>query len=186
MALEYGFKAKPSQFEKHKVGGRRIEQTEKKKMKSPMIDVPEKTFAVLAKAGLRSKGSTSSSILKDQKGLTLVELLVVCVILAIAFIGLLGLFPLGSRNISESRSRTIATQLAQEKMEVLLNLSEDSGDLTAGTHSDPFNPIRSDFNRYWRVIDNSPVNRMKRIEVWVTYPHGSQTREVRLVSQRRG
>lgn len=123
--------------------------------------------------------------LEDQKGLTLVELLVVCVILAIAFIGLLGLFPLGSKNISESRLRTIAVQLAQEKMELLLNQSENSADLTAGTHNDPGNPIRSNFNRYWQVQNNIPVTGMKRIEVWVTYPHGSEVREVRLVSQRR-
>lgn len=126
------------------------------------------------------------AIFRDQLGLTLVELMVVCVILAIAFIGLLGLFPLGSKNISESRLRTIAAQLAQEKMEVLLNQSEDSADLTAGMHTDQDNPVRTNFNRYWQVWDNNPVNGMKRIEVWVTYPHGSDLREVRLISQRRG
>ncbi|MGQ9603293.1 MAG: type IV pilus modification PilV family protein [bacterium] len=154
-------------------------------LSSTMVEISKTTLSKLSKLGLKSR-KHSSTFLSDQRGLTLIELLVVCVILAIAFIGLLGLFPLGSRNISESRLRTVATQLAQEKIEYLLNLSESSGDLTSGTHSDPENPIRSNFNRYWQVIDNMPVNGMKRIVVWVTYPHGSETREIRLLSQRRG
>lgn len=122
----------------------------------------------------------------NEKGLTLVELLVVCVIIAIAFMGLAGLFPVGTRNISESKMRTIATDLAQEKMEVLLNAQSSDSDLSEGTHADPGNPVKSSFNRYWSVVDGSPVTGMKRIEVWVTYPHGTTTREVRLVSHRRG
>lgn len=122
----------------------------------------------------------------DEKGLTLVELLVVCVIIAIAFMGLAGLFPVGTQHINESKQRTIATDLAQEKMEALLEVSSTDSDLTEGTHADPSNPVRSNFNRYWSVTNDTPIVGMKRIEVWVTYPHGTTTREVRLVSHRRG
>ncbi len=125
-------------------------------------------------------------MLGDQRGLTLVELLVVCVIIAIAFMGLAGLFPVGTQHINESKQRTIATDLAQAKMEILLNARSTDSDLAEGTHADPGNPVKSSFNRYWSVTNDTPIAGMKRIEVWVTYPHGTTTREVRLVSHRRG
>ena len=62
------------------------------------------------------------SLLRNEEGMTLVELLVVCVILGIAFLGLAGIFPLGMKNLNQSRLRTVATDLAQQKMEELLKL----------------------------------------------------------------
>jgi type II secretory pathway pseudopilin PulG len=123
--------------------------------------------------------------LRDETALTLVELLVVCVIIGIAFLGLAGLFPLGTRNLSESRMRTVATDLAQEKLEDLINLNRNHADLVAGTHNDPANPVRTTFNRHWSVADDTPTAGMKRIEVWVTYPRGSGTREIRAVTYKR-
>ena len=112
-------------------------------------------------------------------------ILVVCVVIGIAFLGLAGLFPLGTQNLSESRMRTVATDLVQEKMEELVNLGTTHADLVAGDHSDPNNPVRTTFNRFWSVADDTPVTDIKRIEIWVTYPRGSGTREVRLVTYRR-
>ncbi len=130
-------------------------------------------------------GQGDRTMFGNEKGLTLVELLVVCVIIAIAFIGLAGLFPVGTQNINQSKLRTIATDLAQEKMEALLDAPSGDGDLSEGTHADPDNPVRSSFNRYWSVTHDVPIAGMMRVEVWVTYPHGTTTREVRLVSHRR-
>jgi prepilin-type N-terminal cleavage/methylation domain-containing protein len=121
----------------------------------------------------------------NEKGMTLIELMVVCVVIGIAFLGLAGIFPLGMQNINESRMRTVATDLAQEKMEELLELSPVDTDLTAGTHTDANNPVRSTFDRFWTVTDNDPVPDMKRIEVRVTYPRGSDTRDVIVVAYKR-
>ena len=121
----------------------------------------------------------------DEKGMTLIELMVVCVVIGIAFLGLVGIFPLGMQNINESRMRTVATDLAQEKMEELLDLSPTNADLNAGTHPDPNNPVRTTFNRFWTVTDNDPMIDMKRIEVRVTYPRGSDTRDVMVVAYKR-
>lgn len=121
----------------------------------------------------------------NEKGMTLIELMVVCVVIGIAFLGLAGIFPLGMQNINESRLRTVSTDLAQEKMEVLLDLSPTDADLNAGTHTDANNPVRSTFNRFWTVTDNDPVADMKRIEVRVTYPRGSETRDVIVVAYKR-
>jgi prepilin-type N-terminal cleavage/methylation domain-containing protein len=121
----------------------------------------------------------------NQEGMTLIEMMVVCVIMGIAFLGLVGIFPLGMQNLNESRMRTVATDLAQEKMEELLDLSSIAADLTAGSHTDPNNPVRSTFDRFWNVTDDDPIADMKRIEVRVTYQHGSTTRDVLVVAYMR-
>jgi len=121
----------------------------------------------------------------NQKGITLIELLIVCVVISFAFLGLANLFPVSMASLNESRMHTTAADFAQEKMEDLLEVDGTHGDLTAGTHNDPNNPIRSSFNRQWVVTDNTPATGLKTIEVTVTYPHGTETRSVTLASFRR-
>lgn len=121
----------------------------------------------------------------SEKGITLIELLIVCVVISFAFLGLANLFPVSMASLNESRMHTTAADFAQEKMEDLLEVDGTHGDLTAGTHNDPDNPIRTTFNRSWIVTDNTPVTGLKRIEVTVTYPHGEETRSVTLASFRR-
>jgi prepilin-type N-terminal cleavage/methylation domain-containing protein len=120
------------------------------------------------------------SLLRNEKAMTLIELLVACVIIGIAFVGLMGVFPLGMKNLSQSRMRTVATDLAQQKMEELLRLNPADGDLTAGTHNDPDNPVKTNFSRYWTVTADTPVAGMVKILVRVTYPHGTTVRDVQI------
>jgi prepilin-type N-terminal cleavage/methylation domain-containing protein len=121
----------------------------------------------------------------NEKGFTLIELLIVCVVISFAFLGLANLFPISVASLNESRMHTTAADLAQEKMEDLLEIDGGHADLTAGTHNDPGNPVRTTFNRSWIVTDDTPAIGLKRIEVTVTYPHGDQTRNVTLASFRR-
>jgi prepilin-type N-terminal cleavage/methylation domain-containing protein len=121
-------------------------------------------------------------LLRSEKAMTLVELMVVCVILGIAFLGLAGIFPLGMKNLNQSRMRTVATDLAQAKMEELVKMRSTDADLDAGAHEDADNPVRTTFNRYWTVVDNTPMIGMKKIAVRVTYPYGDDTREVEVVT----
>ena len=125
------------------------------------------------------------TMIGNENGMTMVEMLVVCVVISIAFMGLVAIFPLGMQNINDSRMRTVATDLAQERMEELLDLRMSDTDLNPGEHTDPDNPVRSTFNRYWTVTDDTPVADMKQIEVIVTYPHGSTTRDVTVVAYMR-
>ena len=76
----------------------------------------------------------------------------------------------------------MATDLAQQKMEELLTLKPDDSDLNIGSHSDPDNPIRNSMNRYWTITDNTPLAGMKKVEVRVTYPRGTTTRDVIMVT----
>ena len=125
------------------------------------------------------------TMLENENGMTMIELLVVCVIISIAFMGLVTLFPLSMQNVNDSRMRTVAMNLAQETMEELLDLRTNHADLNAGTHNDPDNPVRTTFNRFWTITDNTPVADMKQIEVRVTYPRGSTTRDVTVVAYMR-
>lgn len=120
--------------------------------------------------------------IRGQGGMTLVELLVVCVVLGIALLGLAGIFPVGLANLNQSKMRTVATDLGQQKMEELLRLDMDDADLTAGTHADADNPVRTTFNRYWTVADGTPVAGMKMITVRVTYPRGNDVRDVEVTT----
>jgi prepilin-type N-terminal cleavage/methylation domain-containing protein len=121
-------------------------------------------------------------LIRDDAGMTLVEIMVACMVIGIAFLGLAGMFPLGMKNLNQSRMRTVATDLGQGKMEELMKLKQDDADLTAGTHSDPANPVRTNFNRYWTVLDGTPMVGMKQITVRVTYPHGRQLGDVEVVT----
>ncbi|MFH1311773.1 MAG: prepilin-type N-terminal cleavage/methylation domain-containing protein [Candidatus Eisenbacteria bacterium] len=124
----------------------------------------------------------SMGIFGNEKAMTMIEIMVVCVIMGITFLGVAGLFPLSTRNLSESRVRTVATDLAQQKMEALLTLKVNDTDLNAGSHTDPDNPVRTSMDRYWTITDNTPLAGMKKIEVRVTYPHGTTTRDVIMVT----
>lgn len=123
-------------------------------------------------------------LLRSEQAMTLIELLVVCVIIGIAFMGLAALFPLGMKNLSDSRMRTVATDLAQQKVEELLRLAGSDADLTAGTHDDPDNPVRTTFNRSWTVTDDAPMVGMKEIVVTVNYPRGTSVRDVKIQTYR--
>ena len=124
--------------------------------------------------------------LKREKGFTLVEVLITIVILGLGMLALVRMLSLGIFSDVDIENRMIALSLATEKMEELVSFAKDHTDLNAGTHTDPNNPVRTTFTRFWSVTDDDPVADMKRIEVWVTYPHGSETREARLTTHRRG
>ncbi len=57
----------------------------------------------------------------NSRGVTLVELMVAVVILTVGVIGAMASFQYIAKAISQSRLKTIATNLAQEKMEYLKN-----------------------------------------------------------------
>lgn len=112
-------------------------------------------------------------MLKDQKGVSLVEIMVALSIFGIGMTMAMRTLPMGSRKTTESRNITIAMNLAQEKLEDLKGLGYNSADLTDGNHDDADNPIRRNFRRSWVIVDDSPITDMKTITVNVTYPTSS-------------
>lgn len=71
-----------------------------------------------------------------QKGFSLIEIIVVIGILGITSLGIVQSFRAGFWGMSDAKMRTIATNIAQEKLEEVKGKSLD-----AGTYPDPENPI---------------------------------------------
>ena len=76
----------------------------------------------------------------------------------------------------------------QENVDKLIEICRDmgtkfgslsfDGNLDAGTHNDPTNPLDTHFQRSWNVSVDNPIANMKRVDVTVTYPTSDGDRTV--------
>ena len=88
-----------------------------------------------------------------QKGFSLIEIIVVIGILGITSLGIVQSYRAGFWGMSDAKMRTIATNIAREKLEEVKGKSLD-----AGTYPDPENPIvvsGKDFNATVDVVEVS-------------------------------
>ena len=106
----------------------------------------------------------------NQKGASVVEIMVALMIFGIGLVAAVRMLPQSSAKTTHSRNRTMAVNIAQEKIEELMAEGYESADLTAGDHDDATNPISNHFNRTWSVTDDTPITDMKSISVSVTFP----------------
>jgi prepilin-type N-terminal cleavage/methylation domain-containing protein len=65
-------------------------------------------------------------LLRDKSGFTMMELLVAMIVIALGLLALSGLFPLGSRARMRGEGLTRAIELAQQRMERLVEQGYDS------------------------------------------------------------
>ena len=113
---------------------------------------------------------------KNQKGFTLLEVMVTTVILAVGLLGLLGMQITTIKGNSFSYQMTIAVSLAKNTMEGLSMLDYDDPKLSTITnpHTDPNNPMDAlgqsggIYTREWVVREN-PARNMKTITVTVSW-----------------
>ena len=90
-----------------------------------------------------------------QQGFTLIEMVLVIVIIAIASVPIFGLFTQASTSLLTNESIQTAAQLAQERAEFLLAIRRDPGQgyaaapLANGTTDETF-PVASHFSTYTR------------------------------------
>jgi Tfp pilus assembly protein PilV len=110
---------------------------------------------------------------RNEKGASVVEIMVALVIFGIGLVAAVRVLPESSQKTTRSRNKTIAVNIAQEKVEELMAAGFQDADLNPGDHDDPGNPIRNHYNRTWTVTDNTPVDGMKMISVSVTFPTAS-------------
>ncbi len=121
-------------------------------------------------------------MLQSQKGIGLVEIIIAILIFAIGISAAIRTLPESNTATTRSRNLTIATNLAQEKIEELMGAPISDAQLNAGSHTDPHNPLERIFTRTWNVADNVPLMDMKRVAVTVSYTSGSDDNSVTLTT----
>src|SRR5215470_12881207 len=118
--------------------------------------------------------------LRDQRGVSLIEIIAAVSVFAVVVVGLSPTL-LGARKYAElSKNQSIATALAQDKIEELRVSS------TVSTGSDgPLQPSGASggiFSRTWTVAANSPLSNVNCVTVTVTWPERPNNSSVTLVT----
>jgi len=121
-------------------------------------------------------------MLQSQRGIGLIEIIIAILIFGIGISAAIRTLPDSNTATTRSRNLTLATNLAQEKVEELMGLPFSNAELSAGDHNDPQNPLQLHFTRTWSVTDNVPVSDMKRLTVTVSYTSGSKDNSVTLTT----
>ncbi len=121
-------------------------------------------------------------MLKKDSGIGLIEILIALVLFGMGISMAMRTLPDSNVAMTRGRNITTATNLAQEKMEQLMAVPFSAGDLTAGAHADPFNPIDRHFTRNWTVSDDTPIQGMKTVAVTVTFETASSDSTVTLTT----
>ena len=111
---------------------------------------------------------------KSEKGAGLVEIIIAILIFGIGISAALRILPTSNRAATRAGNLTVATNLAQEKVEELMSYPHSSTELSNGGHPDPENPLDLHYTRSWTVTDNDPVADMKKLEVSVSFQTSSK------------
>ena len=109
----------------------------------------------------------------DQRGMSLVEILVALMLLAVGIMGVSQMFPGAARGQLRDRMLQTATYLAQEKVEILGNLQWSDAQLSPGRHpAVGFETCGESgkWNRFYQVASMaSPLDNLKKVTVTVQW-----------------
>ena len=119
-------------------------------------------------------------MMKSEKGIGLIEIFIAMLIFAIGITAAIRTLPVSNTATTRARNLTMATNLAQQKIEELMGTPLNDANLASGAHNDQDNPIERIYTRTWNVTDNDPVIDMKTVTVTVTYLSGSDDNAVTL------
>lgn len=118
--------------------------------------------------------------MRNNRGTSLTEIMIALVVLGVGISAVVQTLPRGNRVNARAKNLTKATNLAQEKIEQLMNVSFTHPDLNAGTHTDPANPLQQHFARRWEVQLDTPLPGMKQVDVTVSFATASKDSTARL------
>ena len=109
---------------------------------------------------------------QSKKGFSLLELLIALVILAVGLLGVAGMQVTSISGNAFSNNVTIATGLAQSRIEELKKLPNSDAALSVGDHDEGLLPGTAIFSRSTNVNDLSPE--VKQVTVTVRWTDKSQ------------
>ena len=108
-----------------------------------------------------------------ERGMSLVELLVALVVLAIGILAVGGMFPAGARSQAQDRLLISANYYAQEKVEALTGLSWADASLLDGRHpaGTAFDTLGTgQWQRFYQVTTlTGTLQNLKKVDVTVNY-----------------
>ena len=130
--------------------------------------------------------------MKDNKGFTIVEVMIALAIFSIGYLAYSGLQLSATKSNTKARWLTLAVTCATDKIEQLLDLPYSHADLTAGVHTlaEDVDGIDNDsdgqideldesgpLNFTWTVTDNSPIDNVKTININIIWssPYGQNS-----------
>lgn len=149
-----------------------------------------KNFSKKFLQNIRNK--TSTKITGDSLGFTLIEIVIAISIFSIGVIAVLNLFPKGLRLSQESKELSVATNLAQEKIEEYLAKNYDeipTGIIEAKSRVD--NDPNSQFYAYQRTVESAFIDSdlndsisnidFKKIVVTIYWIEKSKEKNIQLI-----
>lgn len=115
----------------------------------------------------RLKPTFSLSHRLTSRGFTLLEIMVALTIMVVALLGLLRVMTMGLKGSKRAEEMTIATMLAQRKIE-----DTRTGYPEIGTTDDTFASPDNNYDWEINVIDG-PTDTVREVTVTVSWPHGA-------------
>jgi len=122
----------------------------------------------------------------DQKGFSLLEILIAISILAVGLLALAQMQITSIQGNAFSSRTTDATTFAQDALEQLMALDYTDADLTDGWHppgsqaqvsaTQQAQPGGVTYTLSWDVTENSPIDDVKTIDMTVTWSEGGRQR----------
>jgi Tfp pilus assembly protein PilV len=111
--------------------------------------------------------------LNDERGISLIEILIALIFISIGLLGIAQLFPGAARGQMQDRMLQGATYLAQEKLETLGTLVWADANLTVGRHPAVGTEPCGDggqWGRFWMVTAmGAPLDNLKKVTVTVQW-----------------
>ncbi|MBW2040083.1 MAG: type IV pilus modification protein PilV [Deltaproteobacteria bacterium] len=114
--------------------------------------------------------------LKDTKGFTLLEVLITLIILSVGLLGLASMQIMAVKGNSFGQQMTVASTLAQNKLEELRKANFDSIANGNDTYSDQINGVS--YTRQWTVQDDTPEVDAKTVVIAVSWEGTQANRSV--------
>jgi type IV pilus assembly protein PilV len=122
--------------------------------------------------------------MREAKGFSLLEVLVALIFLAVGLLALAGLHITSLRGNTFSHHLSLATVVAQDRLEFLKNLSLGSRELVGGKHEDQqFTPPGSGMS-FARTYIVTEAHSMKTIQYTVLWNDGRRNHSVTFTTQR--